>query len=75
MDDERSSEKDHLLELHDALLAWFTSLVELPDCPDLEDGSVWWERDGGWLYPWRVRKVDGVMQGHPCGEPKKAHGT
>jgi hypothetical protein len=59
--------------LEDAVVAWFTGLVELPTCPLLEDGALWWEdRHGdGWLYPWRVKKVDGVMQGYPCGEPKK----
>lgn len=58
--------------LEEALIDFFTSTVELPGCPYLCDGLIWWEKRGDWEYPWRiVRYTDGIAQGYPCGEPRK----
>jgi hypothetical protein len=58
-------------DLMQALTGFFTSTVELPDCPQgLVPRALWWEHRDGWRYPWRIVEYrDGVAMGYPCGEP------
>jgi hypothetical protein len=60
------------LSLGEAVIAFFTSTVDCPQCPPDLAGQVWWESSNGWLYPWRVVSYEnGVAKCYPCGEPKK----
>ncbi len=60
-------------DLAKALTDFFTSTVALKSAPTgLSTRSVWWQRRGKWLYPWRiVGYSNGIAQGYPCGEPKR----
>ena len=76
-DEELDRERDAVMDLGEAIVAFFTSTVELPGhggqtCPPGLEGKIWWECVDGWKYPWRVDSyIDGVALGYPCGEPVK----
>lgn len=54
-------------ELINALYEFFTYPVELPaESAGAAIGTIWWESDGRYSYPWRVT---GERLGYPCGEP------
>lgn len=55
-------------ELHEIVVDFLTTEVDLPDMPDVEVGKIWWEERNGWRYPWRVT---GDKKGYPCGEPEE----
>lgn len=60
-----------------AVLDFFTCPVHLPSAPaTVRVGDKWFERDDGWLLPWRITRNDETgVHGYPCGEPVRQAGV
>lgn len=61
-----------------SLRNFFTSEVRIGTPPrDIGPGSMWWKREGGWEYPWRVTRIDehGTAYGYPRGEPRQVEAS
>ena len=68
-DEELDRERDAVMDLGEAIGAFFTTTVPLPDCPADLEGRIYWELRLGYKFPWRVDSyIDGVAQCYPCGE-------